>query len=63
MFLFHIRVLASEDIQQIVAYYEEKSLYATDRFLENLYIELDVIKENPEWKEINSHVIQKTVKA
>ena len=46
MFLFHIRVLASEDIQQIVAYYEEKSLYATDRFLENLYIELDVIKEN-----------------
>ena len=48
MFLFHIRVLASEDIQQIVAYYEEKLLYATDRFLENLYIELDVIKENPE---------------
>ena len=48
MFHFHIRVLAREDIQQIVDYYEEKASHITNEFLENLYAELDVIKENPE---------------
>ena len=48
MFHFHIRVLAKEDIQQIVEYYEEKAPSATDRFFKMLYTEFDVIKENPE---------------
>jgi len=48
MFQLHIRVLAKEDIQQIVDYYEEKAIHVTDMFLENLYIEFDVISENPE---------------
>ena len=48
MFHFHIRVLARKDIQQIVDYYEEKASHITDRFLENLYAEFDVITENPE---------------
>ena len=49
MFHFHIRVPVKEDIQQIVEYYEEKAPHSTtDRFLENLYVEFDVITENPE---------------
>ena len=48
MYQFHIRVLAREDIQEIVDYYDIKASHITDRFLENLYIEFDVITENPE---------------
>jgi len=48
MFLLHIRVLAKEDIQQIVDYYDKKASHITDKFLENLYTEFDIIAENPE---------------
>jgi len=47
MFQLNIRVLAKEDIQQIVEYYEEKAPYALDGFLQILYAEFDVIKKNP----------------
>ncbi len=47
MFDFHIRVLAQEDIQKIVDYYDENASLVTDKFLESLYIEFDLIKKNP----------------
>lgn len=47
MYLFKIRVLAQEDIQQIVDYYEEKAPTATNRFLVILYAEFNIIKNNP----------------
>lgn len=47
MFHFHIRVLAREDIQQIVEYYEEEAPNVTDRFLEILHAEFEVIRKNP----------------
>jgi plasmid stabilization system protein ParE len=48
MFQLYIRVLASEDIQQIVDFYENKAPHITDKFLENLYSEFNVITEIPE---------------
>jgi plasmid stabilization system protein ParE len=48
MFQLHIRVLAREDIQQIVDYYDEKSADITDIFLDSLYTEFDVIADNTE---------------
>ncbi len=48
MFQLQIRVLAFEDIQQAVDYYEKKASHITDKFLEHLYIEIGVIQENPE---------------
>jgi plasmid stabilization system protein ParE len=48
MFQFHVRVLAKEDIQQIVDYYDIKAAHITDSFLESLYSEFDIIIENPE---------------
>lgn len=47
MFQLQIRVLAQEDIQQVVDYYDLEAPYITDRFLENLYSEFDVIAKNP----------------
>jgi toxin ParE1/3/4 len=48
MFQLHIRLLAREDIQIAVNYYEEKASHITDAFLESLYLEFDVISSNPE---------------
>jgi plasmid stabilization system protein ParE len=48
MHQIQIRVLAFEDIQQAVDYYEEKTAHITDKFLEHLYLEINVIQENPE---------------
>ena len=48
MYQFHIRFLAREDIQEIVDYYDSKSSHITDRFLENLYAEFEIIRKNPE---------------
>ena len=47
MYQFQIRVLAKEDIQHIVDYYEEHATYITDRFLDNLYAEFELIKQAP----------------
>ena len=47
MYQLHIRVLAREDIQQIVDYYDRIRSHIADTFLENLYAEFDVIVENP----------------
>ncbi len=47
MYQFHIRILAREDIQEIVDYYDIKASHITNRFLEKLFTEFDVIKENP----------------
>ncbi len=47
MFQIHIRVLAKEDIQQVVDYYDLEAPHITDRFLESLYNEFDVITKNP----------------
>lgn len=44
----HIRVLAKEDIQEIVTYYDLKASSITDRFLERLFVEFNVIAETPE---------------
>lgn len=42
-----IRVLAQNDIQEIVDYYDKTSTKITDVFLWSLYAELDRITENP----------------
>ncbi len=47
MYLFQIRVLASKDIQHAVDYYEEQAPSVTNRFLESLYTEFEIIKRNP----------------
>ncbi len=47
MLQLHIRVLAREDIQQVVDYYDEKSAHITDKFLNSLYTEFDIIVDNP----------------
>ena len=47
MYQFQIRVLARKDIQHAVDYYEEHVPYVTNRFLENLYTEFEIIKRNP----------------
>jgi plasmid stabilization system protein ParE len=47
MYLLKIRFLAKDDIQQIVDYYEEKAPFVVDKFLEQLYIELEHIQQNP----------------
>lgn len=48
MFQLQIRVLAQNDIQEIVDYYETKtSKRITDCFLDNLYVELQFIKTKP----------------
>lgn len=47
MYQLHIRVLAREDIQHIVDYYDRIRSHIADTFLENLYAEFDVIVENP----------------
>ncbi len=47
MYQLLIRILAKGDIQEIVTYYDEISPTVADRFLENLYADFEVIKNNP----------------
>lgn len=47
MYQLKIRVLAQIDIQDIVDYYDEISTKITDKFLSNLYLELDFIENKP----------------
>ena len=42
-----IRLLAKEDIQEIVNYYDKINKRITNNFLNNLFAELEVIKRNP----------------
>ena len=48
MFQLQIRELAKVDIQEIIDFYNENtSSLITDKFIENLFIELEFIKNNP----------------
>ena len=48
MFQLQVRLLAKNDIQEIVYYYDVKaSKQITNRFLDNLYSELDFLKIKP----------------
>ena len=42
-----IRVLAKNDIQEIVEYYDRVSPKITDHFLEDLYTDLELLQSNP----------------
>ena len=42
-----VRLLAKDDIQQIVDYYDEKAPFITDTFLVDLYEDFEIIKKNP----------------
>lgn len=44
---FRIRLLAKEDIQHIIDYYDSKAPMVTDRFLDRLFREFEVLKQNP----------------
>ena len=43
-----IRLLAQQDVQEIVDYYDAINPEITNRFLEKLFSELEIIKQNPE---------------
>ena len=43
----HIRVLAKNDIQEIVDYYDRIAPKITNKFLDDLYADLELLKENP----------------
>jgi len=47
MYKLKIRTLAQQDIQNIIDYYDEINSKITDRFLNMLFTELEIIKENP----------------
>jgi len=47
MYQFQIRVLAKKDIQHIVDYYDAQVPYVTNKFLNKLYAELELIKQAP----------------
>lgn len=48
MYALHVRLLARQDIQQIVDYYDLKASHVTTVFLEILFKELEIIQETPE---------------
>ncbi len=47
MYNLHIRVLAKEDIQNVVDYYQNITPTLADRFLNTLYAELENLQKNP----------------
>ncbi len=47
MFKLNIRLLAMQDIQETLDYYDEISFKITDKFLDQLYEEFDSIISNP----------------
>lgn len=48
MYTLHVRLLARQDIQEIVDYYDLKASHVTIVFLEILFKELEIIQETPE---------------
>ena len=47
MNLLKIRLLAKNDIQEIITYFDEINPKIADSFLEDLFIEFQVIKQDP----------------
>ncbi|RLD44900.1 MAG: hypothetical protein DRI89_02500 [Bacteroidetes bacterium] len=47
MYSLNIRLLAKEDIQEIVDYYDEKVPTVTDKFLTALFSDIELLKKNP----------------
>ncbi len=47
MYSLNIRLLAKQDIQQIVDYYNERVPDVTDKFLADLFDEFEILKKNP----------------
>ncbi len=58
MYKLHIRVLAKEDIQNAVDYYQTKNSTLADRFLDTLYSELENLQKNPALFQIQAKNIQ-----
>ena len=59
-----IRLFAQQDVQEIVDYYDAINPEISNRFLEKLFSELEIIKQNPEifakkYQEIRSSHLQK----
>lgn len=47
MLALQIRVLAKNDIQEIVDYYDRLAPKITDKFLDDLYADLELLQGNP----------------
>lgn len=47
MLSLQIRVLAKNDIQEIVDYYDRLAPKITDKFLDDLYADLELLQGNP----------------
>ncbi len=47
MYKLKIRTLAQQDVQEIINYYDIINQNITNRFLEKLYLDIEIIKSNP----------------
>jgi len=64
MYKIKILILAQQDVQEIIDYYDSINPEITDRFLRKLFLDISTIKRNPKifakkYKEIRMCYLQK----